>query len=249
MTQDLQGRVAIVTGGSRGIGRAIAVHLAGRGATVVMNYIADEEQASSALAEMRKNAPKSRAVAADVCSTPQMTELVNGVLKDFSRIDILVNNAGIARDGFFHKLSEQHWNEVIETNLNGVARATRLVIPHMRKAKWGRIVNISSIIGFTGNLGQANYAAAKAAVSGLTKSLALENAALGITVNAIAPGYIQTSMVDAIPADLREKTRTQIPIGRFGKPEEIAQMVGYLASPAGEYITGQTIHINGGLYL
>jgi 3-oxoacyl-[acyl-carrier protein] reductase len=249
VTQDLQGRVAIVTGGSRGIGRAIALHLAAGGATVVLDYIADEEQAAATLAELRHHSPASLAVAADVRSTPQMTALVDGVLRDFGRVDILVNNAGIARDGFFHRQDEKSWDDVMDVDLDGVARATRLVLPHMRKARWGRIISISSIIGFTGNLGQANYAAAKAAVVGFTKSLALENAALGITVNAIAPGFIHTAMVDAIPAPIRERTLRQIPVGRFGRPEEIACMVGYLVSPAAAYITGQTIHINGGLYL
>jgi 3-oxoacyl-(acyl-carrier-protein) reductase len=249
LSRELEGKVAIVTGASRGIGKAIALRLAKDGATVVMNYLAGDECAAVAEKEVKAASAASRLHAADVTVAAQAEDLVRRTIQDFGRVDILVNNAGIARDGFFHKLTEEQWHAVINTNLNGAFNVTRHVIPPMRAARTGRVISISSVIGFTGNLGQTSYAASKAAIVGFTKSLALENAALGITVNAIAPGFIETSMLQQIPKDILETTLKRVPSGRFGKPEDIAATVRFLVSHEAAYITGQTIHVNGGLYL
>jgi 3-oxoacyl-[acyl-carrier protein] reductase len=193
----LEGQVAIVTGASRGIGRAIAIRLAREGATPIINYLNSDEAAAATLALVRPLAPRALAIKADVRRDQDVAGLVDQVMGAFGQIDILVNNAGIARDGFFHKMSEEQWDAVLETNLTGVFHACRHVIPHMRVARAGRIVSIASVIAFTGNLGQTSYAASKAAVLGLTRSLALENAALGIRVNAVAPGFVETAMLEA----------------------------------------------------
>lgn len=245
----LKDRVALITGAGRGIGHAIAVRLAHLGATPVINYLTSQGPAATTVDEVRRWAPRATSIAADVRKTDDVVRMIDRIVAEFGRIDILVNNAGIAIDGFFHKLSDEQWHSVIETNLMGAYNVTRKVITHMRTARFGRIVNISSVIAYTGNLGQTSYAASKAALLGFTRSLALESAALGIRVNAIAPGFIDTAMLQVIPTDLREATLQRIPVGRFGKPEEIADVVAFLVSPSADYITGQVIHVNGGLYL
>jgi NAD(P)-dependent dehydrogenase (short-subunit alcohol dehydrogenase family) len=245
----LEGKVAIVTGSARGIGRATATRLARGGAIPVINYLVHDDEAAAALAELRTIEPRSIAIRADVRDPKDVSGLVDQVMKQFGKIDILVNNAGIARDGFLHKLSQDEWDAVIDTNLTGAFVMSRHVVPHMRAAKSGRIISIASVIAFSGNLGQTSYAASKAGLIGFTRSLALESAALGIRVNAVAPGFIDTAMLAAIPADLQARTLSRIPSGRFGQPEEIAEVVAFLAGPASDYITGQVIHVNGGLYL
>jgi 3-oxoacyl-[acyl-carrier protein] reductase len=245
----LQNQIAIVTGSARGIGRAIAVRLAKAGAIPVINYLAGAEKATETLGLVQQWAPRSVSVGADVRQPDDVARMVDSVMATFGRIDILVNNAGIARDGFLHKSDEAQWRGVIETNLIGAYNVTRRVIPHMRAARRGRVINLTSVIGFSGNLGQTNYAASKAGLVGFTRSLALESAAVGIRVNAVAPGFVETAMLDAIPPELRERTLARIPIGRFAKADEIAEVVAFLAGPASEYITGQVIHVNGGLYL
>lgn len=242
-------KFAIVTGAARGIGRATALKLAQEGYTVALNFLTSEVEAKESLALVQKISPASIAVQADVTKSVQTAELVQKVLKEFGRIDVLVNNAGITRDGFFHRLPQDQWEEVMTTNFEGAIHMMRDVIPHMRKAKSGRIVSISSVIAFTGNMGQTNYSASKAALIGFTKSLALESAELGVTVNAIAPGFIDTSMTRAIPQEILEKTIQRIPMKRLGQPEDIAETVAFLVSPAASYITGQTFHINGGLLM
>jgi len=249
VTGDLKDQVAIVTGAARGIGHAIAVRLAQSGATPVINFLASVEQADGTLEEVRQWAPRAMKVGADVRDPAQVQRMVDETIEALGRVDILVNNAGIARDGFMHKLDDDQWRAVIETNLNGAYNVSRRVIPHMRAARRGRIVSIASVIAFTGNLGQTSYAASKAGLIGLTHSLALESAAVGIRVNAIAPGFIDTAMLQAIPVSVRQGTLQRIPVGRFGKPEEIADVVAFLVGPGGDYITGQVIHVNGGLYL
>ena len=245
----LEGQVALVTGGGRGIGRAIAERLAQAGATPVLNYLDDREHADATLAAVRRTAPRALAIAADVRDAAAVQRMVDQIVTAFGRIDILVNNAGIARDGFLHKLTDEQWHDVIATNLTGVYNVTRRVMPHMRAARSGRVATISSVIGFTGNLGQAAYAASKAGVMGFTRSVALEIAALGVRVNAVAPGFIRTGMLEAIPRPIQDATLQRIPIGAFGETSDIADAVLFLVGPSSRYITGQVIHVNGGLYL
>jgi 3-oxoacyl-[acyl-carrier protein] reductase len=242
-------RVAIVTGAARGIGKAIALRLARDGVIPVVNYLSSQERADETVAELRATAPAALAIGADVRQPDEVARMVDQVMGELGRIDMLINNAGIARDAFLHKLADEQWRAVIDTNLNGAYNTVRRVIPHMRAARSGRIVNIASVIAFSGNMGQTSYAASKAGLIGLTRSLALENAALGIRVNAVAPGFIRTAMLESIPAGIQESTLQRIPVGRFGRVDEIADVVAFLVGPAADYITGQVIHVNGGLYL
>ena len=245
----LKDRVALVTGAARGIGRATVMRLAQAGAIPVVNFLTSEDKAAQTLRELHMVASRAVAIAADVRRPDQVQAMVEKVLKTFGRIDILVNNAGIVRDGFLHKLDTSRWEEVIETNLTGAFHVTRSVLPSMREMKSGRIVNIASVVAFSGNLGQTGYAASKAGLLGFTRSLALENAALGIRVNAVAPGFIETAMLETVPVPRREEIRTHIPVGRFGRAEDVAEAVAFLVGPESDYVTGQVIHVNGGLYL
>ena len=245
---DLKGKACLVTGGSRGIGRAIALELGGHGASVAVGYASNADAAEAVATEITASGGQAFAFGLDVADPATIGPAVASVVERFGTIDILVNNAGITRDRSLAKMSPEEWDDVISTNLSSVFHLTSRVLPIMVKAGSGRIVNISSVIGLHGNFGQANYAAAKAGIVGFTKSAALELARKGITVNAIAPGFIETEMIAAMPDEVRATILAKIPMGRFGRPEEIAQAVAYLVSSSGDYITGQVISIDGGLY-
>ncbi|MCM3003026.1 acetoacetyl-CoA reductase [Priestia koreensis] len=248
MTTALAGKVAIITGGSKGIGSAITRELASNGVKVVVNYNQSKESAEAIVNEIKANGGEALAVQADVSYCDQAERLVEETKKQFGQLDILVNNAGITRDRSFKKLGEEDWKKVIDVNLNSVYNTTTAALSHLLEAEAGRVVNISSIIGQAGGFGQTNYAAAKAGMIGFTKSLALELARTGVTVNAICPGFIETEMVMAIPENVREQIVAKIPARRFGHAEEIARGVLFLCQD-GSYITGQQLNINGGLYM
>ncbi|MFC5587694.1 3-oxoacyl-[acyl-carrier-protein] reductase [Sporosarcina soli] len=243
----LEGKVAIVTGGSRGIGAAIAKELARKGAQVAINYQSNVESADAVIKAIEEEGGTSYAIKADVSDANDIQQFIGSVKERFGKIDILVNNAGITRDKTFRNLSEEEWNEVIDVNLNSVYRTTSVVINEMLEQKYGRIINISSIIGQAGGFGQTNYAASKAGMIGFTKSLALETAKNGITVNAVCPGFIATEMVSAMPEKVLDSIVSKVPMRRLGEVDEIAEAVVYLATA--NYITGQTINVNGGLYM
>jgi acetoacetyl-CoA reductase len=245
---ELQNKVAIVTGGSRGIGSSIALELAKNGVKIVINYNSNSAAADQMVAEIKENGGDAYAVQADVSVLVDAEKLVNETVEHFGRVDILVNNAGITRDSTFKKLSEEDWRKVIDVNLNSVYNTTSKALPHLLESDAGRIINISSIIGQAGGFGQTNYAAAKAGLIGYTKSLALELAKSNVTVNAICPGFIGTEMVAAMPEKVLEAVVSKVPQKRLGKPEEIARGVVYLCKD-GDYITGQQLNINGGLYM
>jgi 3-oxoacyl-(acyl-carrier-protein) reductase len=244
---ELTGKACLVTGGSRGIGRAIALELGRQGASVAVGYAQNKGAAEEVAAEIARSGGQSFAFGCDVQDPDAIAPAVAGAIERFGKIDVLVNNAGITRDRSLAKMSPEEWNDVLQTNLSSVFHLTACVLPHMVKAGYGRIVNISSVIGIHGNFGQANYAAAKAGIIGFTKSAALELARKGVTVNAIAPGFVETEMIAAMPEDVRARILEKIPMGRFGRPEEIAQVVAFLVAK-GDYITGQVIAIDGGMY-
>ncbi|SDQ23646.1 beta-ketoacyl-ACP reductase [Pseudoxanthomonas sp. CF125] len=241
-------RVALVTGGTGGIGSAICKKLADMGHKVATNY-RNEEKTQAWLQQMRDQGYDITAVKGDVSSPEEAEALVREVEAKLGPVDILVNNAGITRDTTFHRMTAQHWNEVINTNLNSVFNMTRPVIEGMRERKWGRVIQISSINGQKGQYGQANYAAAKAGMHGFTISLAQENAKFGITVNTVSPGYIGTDMVMAVPEEVRNKIVAQIPTGRLGSPEEIAYAVSFFIPDEASWITGANLSANGGQYM
>jgi 3-oxoacyl-[acyl-carrier protein] reductase len=245
----LQDRKAVVTGASRGIGRAIALALAREGADVAINYMASEARAQEVVAEIQALGRQGLAVRADVSDYPDTFRMAQDVLAAFGHVDILVNNAGINSDKTFVKMDHASWRKVLAINLDGVFNCTKVFVDSMLKRGYGRIVNITSIIGQIGNFGQANYAASKAGVTAMTKSLAKELAAKGITVNAVAPGFIETEMVEAIPERVRQRLLDQVPLRRFGKAEEVARAVIYLVSSDGDYITGEELSMNGGLLM
>jgi 3-oxoacyl-[acyl-carrier protein] reductase len=235
----LDGKVALVTGASRGIGHAIAAELARQGAKVIGTATSDAGVA---------NVPGIGKLL-NVRDAAQTDALVEAVQKEFGGILILVNNAGITRDNLALRMKDAEWDEVMETNLRAVFRLSRAVMRGMMKARWGRIINITSVVGASGNPGQANYAAAKAAVVGMSKSLAREIGSRNITVNCVAPGFIDTDMTRALPDEQKKALLTQIPLGRLGKAEDIAAAVAYLASPGADYVTGTVLHVNGGMYM
>ncbi len=245
----VQGSVAIVTGGSRGIGAAIARELAANGANLVVNYHSSAEAAQSLVDDVQATYKvKALAIQADVSLPEAARRLVRETAERFGRIDILVNNAGITRDRTFKKMTDEDWNQVIQTNLNSVYYITHAALPHLTESPAGRIINISSIIGQAGGFGQTNYSAAKAGLIGFTKSLALELAKTNVTVNSICPGFIETDMLAYVPEEIREQIKARIPQRRFGQPEEIAKAVSFLVKD-GAYITGQCLNVNGGLYM
>jgi len=249
MYASLEGKKALVTGASRGIGRAIAIALAEAGADVAINYAGSASAASETAAAVEALGRKALLVQADVGKADAFEQMVAQVLEAFGSLDILVNNAGITRDNLIMRMKEEDFDQVIETNLKGVFNGIKAVTRPMMKQRSGRIINISSVVGSTGNAGQANYAAAKAGVIGLTKTAARELASRGITVNCVAPGFIETDMTDKLSDEIRTQMAGQIPLGRFGQAAEVAAVVRFLASDAASYITGQTIHVDGGMYM
>ncbi|WP_310192736.1 3-oxoacyl-[acyl-carrier-protein] reductase [Bacillus sp. 3255] len=245
----LTGKVALVTGASRGIGRAIALHLAEQGADVAVNYAGSEAAAAEVVSAIEAMGRKGIKLRADVSSYQESEDLVKKTIEFFGKIDILVNNAGITRDNLIMRMKEEEFDQVIATNLKGVFNCVKAVTRPMMKQRFGRIINISSVVGVLGNPGQANYVAAKAGVIGLTKATAKELASRGITVNAVAPGFIETDMTDKLAGEMRDQMLKQIPLERLGQPEEIAKVVRFLASDDASYMTGQTIHVDGGMYM
>jgi len=242
------GRISIVTGASQGIGEAIASALAEEGAELALVDI-QEEKLEEVVQRIRNQNGKASAYCADVSRLEEAVEVVKDVIDRYKRIDHLVNNAGITRDNLLMRMKEEDWDAVLAVNLKGVFNFSQAVIRHMISSRYGRIVNISSVVGLMGNAGQTNYAASKAAVLGFTKSLAREVASRGITVNAVAPGYVATSMTDSLPESVKKTFLDLIPMKRFCSPEEVASVVKFLLSDEASYITGQVININGGLYM
>jgi acetoacetyl-CoA reductase len=244
----LEGRTALVTGASRGLGRAIALKLAEDGARVALNYRSGEQQAREVADLIDSRGGTALLARADVSVKEEARALVGTVLEQWGHLDILVNNAGITRDRSMRKLTDDDWTEVINTNLNSVYYCTSAALKPMIERKYGRVVNISSFVGQAGNFGQANYSASKGGVIAFTKSVAIEVAKYNVTVNAIAPGFTETDMLAKVAPEVREQILLKIPMGRFGKPEDIARAVAFLCSE-GDYITGQQINVNGGVYM
>ena len=244
---NLDGQIALVTGASRGIGEVIALRLAEAGASVAVSYHTGAEAAHRVVAKISEEHKEAIALGGDVSQEEDAKLLVSRVVDHWGRIDILVNNAGITRDKLLMRMSAEDWDEVLNINLRGAFLCTRYAIPHMVKQRHGRVVNTSSIVGLSGNPGQANYAASKAGLIGFTKATAREVASRNITVNAVAPGYITTSMVEHMPPDLQKSVLERIPMGRFGTPGDVAETVVFLCTEAAGYITGQAISIDGGL--
>lgn len=245
----LQGKVALVTGGSRGIGRAVCLRLADMGAHVYINYVSQPEAAQETRRLIEDAGGSAQIICFDIGDGEQVVASLKTIIADAGSLDILVNNAGITRDGLIARMKEQDWDAVLSTNLKGAFLCAKAASKAMMKKRWGRIINISSVIGFSGNGGQANYAAAKAGLVGLAKSLAREYASREITVNCVAPGYIQTDMTEALDEAAQQKIQSEIPLGSLGTAEDVAAAVGFLAGDDARYITGQTIHVNGGMYM
>ncbi len=246
MPNELQAEIALVTGASRGIGAAIADLLAARGATVIGT--ATTEGGASAIDERLKPLG-GHGRALDVTDGAAVEALIEAIAKEFGAVSILVNNAGITRDNLLLRMKDEDWNVILDTNLSSIFRTSKAVMRGMMKARKGRIINIASVVGVTGNAGQANYAAAKAGIIGFSKSMAREIGSRNITVNVVAPGFIETDMTRALPEEVKAKMLTDIALGRLGSPQDIAEAVAFLASPAAAYITGETLHINGGMHM
>lgn len=242
-------KVALITGSSRGIGKATALRLAEDRVNIVINYLSHHDEAESTAQEIATMGCKAFTFQADVRNFVETQNLINFTMEKFAKIDILVNNAGIVQDRTLQNMSLEEWENVIRTNLTGVFYCSKLVTQEMVKQKSGRIINVCSVVGQIGNFGQTNYAAAKAGILGFTKSLALEVASKGVTVNAVCPGFIETDMVRKLSSDIREKLLQKIPLKRFGYPREVAELIAFLASERSSYITGQTFNINGGLFM
>lgn len=245
----LAGKVALVTGASRGIGKAIACKLAREGAKVIINYNGSKEKAEAVKSEIEAAGGQAEVYQCDVSDYTACETFIQTVIKEEGSLDILVNNAGITKDGLLMKMSEEDFDKVLDTNLKGAFNTIRFASRQMLRQKGGRIINMSSVVGVIGNAGQANYAASKAGVIGLTKAAARELASRGITVNAIAPGFIETDMTDVLSDKVKEASEAQIPLGHFGKPEDVAAAAAFLASEEARYITGQVLHVDGGMVM
>jgi 3-oxoacyl-[acyl-carrier protein] reductase len=243
-----RGRVAIVTGGGRGLGRAIAYRLAAEGANVAISYRSNDAAAGETAEHIRGTQEvRCELFKGDVSALADVETLFKGVIEAFGRVDILVNNAGITRDNLMMRMKEEEFDKVLRTNLKGTYLCTRAALRPMVRARRGRIVNVSSVVGLVGNAGQANYAASKAGIIGFTKSVAREVAQRGITVNAVAPGYVETELTGRLPEKVKNQIRDQVPLGRFGEPEEVAGVIAFLAGEEAGYVTGQTIAVDGGM--
>jgi 3-oxoacyl-[acyl-carrier protein] reductase len=245
----LNGKNALVTGGSRGIGRAVCIRLGAMGAHVYINYVSNPEAAEETRQAIIAAGGTADVVVFNVADSAQAEGAIKQIIKDAGSLDILVNNAGITRDGLMARMKESDWDAVLDTNLKGAFICAKTAARAMMKKRCGRIVNISSVVGFSGNAGQVNYASAKAGMQGLTKSMAREFASRNITVNAVAPGYIATDMTSVLDEEVQEKIKAEIPLASLGTPEDVAGAVAYLVGDDSAYITGQTIHVNGGMYM
>jgi 3-oxoacyl-[acyl-carrier protein] reductase len=246
---ELKNKVALVTGSSRGIGRAIAIELAKNGIDIVVNSSSNPQEGLEVVEEIKKIGQRALYIQADISNPDQVVKMIEKIIHEFGRIDSLVNNAGINMDKKLENMDIDRWNRVISVNLTGTFNCTKAVIKFMKEQGGGKIVNISSIVGEIGNFGQSNYSASKGGVISITKTVAKEYARYGILVNAIAPGFIKTKMVEGIPEEVIQRIVEQIPLGRLGKPEEVAKLVAFLVSDNANYITGQVININGGMYM
>ena len=245
----MEGRVALVTGGGRGIGRAIAARLAKGSAKVAISYRANDAAAEETANLVREAGAECELFKGDVATPEDVEVIIEGIGEAFGPVEILVNNAGTTRDNILLRMKDTEFDEVLATNLKGTYLCTRAVLRGMVRARWGRIVNVSSVVGLLGNAGQANYAASKAGIIGFTKSVAREVAGRGITANAVAPGYVETELTGSLPESIKEQILGQVPVGRFGELEEVAEVVAFLASDSAAYITGQTIAVDGGMVM
>ncbi len=245
----LDSKVALVTGGSRGIGRQVSLRLAAMGARVGINYVSNASAAEQTLSEIKQSGGSAFLAPFDVSDSAAVQQAVKEITASQDSIDILVNNAGITRDGLMARMKDDDWDQVLNTNLKSAFICSKAAMKGMMKKRWGRIINMTSVIGFLGNAGQVNYAAAKAGMVGLTKSMAREFASRSITVNCVAPGYIVTDMTSDLSEDIQEAIKAQVPLGTLGQPEDVAAAVAFLASPESGYVTGQTLHVNGGMYM
>jgi len=246
---DLSGRGALVTGAGRGIGRAIALKLGAAGAKVVVNYNSSQSAAEEVVEAIKSAGGEARLYQADVSKNDEVASMINALTKEWGAVDILVNNAGITRDNLMMRMSSDEWDAVIDTNLRSVYYCTKAVLRTMLRNRWGRIISISSVVGLTGNAGQANYAAAKAGIIGFTKSIAREVGSRNITANAIAPGFIETDITASLPAEVKEAMLKSIPMGHYGQPDDVANIALFLASDLASYVTGQVINADGGMVM
>lgn len=246
---NLKGKNVLVTGGSRGIGRAIALELAREGANVVLTYISNEDRAKEVIGEVESYGVKGLAIKADVSNEEEVNSMIEIVNSEIGGIDILVNNAGITKDNLLIRMKTKDWDDVINTNLKGVYLCTKAVVRGMMKKRYGKIVNIASVVGISGNAGQGNYSASKAGIIGFTKSIAKELGGRGININGVAPGFVETDMTNVLNEKIKEEMLNQIPLKRFARPEDIADVVAFLCSEKANYITGQIINVDGGMLM